>query len=94
MFGKLPAETFPKVSMQYKISAVPTFLFFLSGKQVDRLDGANAAKLTQMVKNNVKLPNVPTLRSTWLQLIFSIHFYRMQRLKPLKQLLHLFCLVM
>jgi hypothetical protein len=26
----------------------------LAGKQVDRLDGANAAKLTQMVKNNVK----------------------------------------
>lgn len=53
VFAKIPAETFPKVSMQYKISAVPTFLFFLLNKQVDRLDGANAAKLTQMVKNNV-----------------------------------------
>lgn len=39
--------------MDSKIAAVPTFLFFLSGKQVDRLDGANAAKLTMMVKNNV-----------------------------------------
>jgi len=39
--------------MQSKIAAVPTFLFFVLGKQVDRLDGANAAKLTLMVKNNV-----------------------------------------
>jgi thioredoxin-like negative regulator of GroEL len=53
MFAKIPAENFPKISMQCKISAVPTFLFYLAGKQVDRLDGANAAKLTQMVKNNV-----------------------------------------
>lgn len=52
LFTKIPAETFPKISMQCKISAVPTFLFYLSGKLVDRLDGANAAKLTQMVKNN------------------------------------------
>ncbi|XP_046462686.1 glutaredoxin-3-like isoform X2 [Daphnia pulex] len=52
MFAKIPAENFPKISMQCKISAVPTFLFYLAGKQVDRLDGANAAKLTQMVKNN------------------------------------------
>lgn len=53
IFTKIPAENFAKISMKYKISAVPTFLFYLNGNQVDRLDGANAAKLTQMVKNNV-----------------------------------------
>ena len=53
-FAKIAAESYPRISMDYKIAAVPTFLFFLSGKQVDRLDGANAAKLTMMVKNNVQ----------------------------------------
>ena len=53
-FAKIQAENLPKLSVQYKISAVPTFLFFVSGKQADRLDGANAAKLTQMVKSHVR----------------------------------------
>lgn len=52
-FAKIAAETFPKLSMNFNISAVPTFLLFVNGKQVDRLDGANAVKLTQMVKSNV-----------------------------------------
>jgi len=51
-FAKILAENFPKISTEKKIAAVPTFLLFLSGKLVDRLDGANAAKLSQMVKNN------------------------------------------
>ena len=54
-FAKILAENFPKISTEKKIAAVPTFLLFLSGKLVDRLDGANAAKLSQMVKNNVSL---------------------------------------
>lgn len=54
-FAKILAEDHPKLSVEHKISAVPTFLLFLSGKQVDRLDGANAAKLSQMVKTNVLL---------------------------------------
>jgi len=53
MFAKIAAENFPQISIDKKIAAVPTFLIFLSGKQIDRLDGANAAKLSQMVKNNV-----------------------------------------
>jgi len=52
LFAKIAAENFPKISIDKKIAAVPTFLIFLSGKQIDRLDGANAAKLSQMVKNN------------------------------------------
>merc|ERR1711973_1039808 len=52
MFAKIAAENFPQISIDKKIAAVPTFLIFLSGKQIDRLDGANAAKLSQMVKNN------------------------------------------
>jgi len=54
VFGKIAAEDHPKISVLHKISAVPTFLFFLGGKVIDRLDGANAAKLSLMVKNNVK----------------------------------------
>lgn len=52
LFAKIAAENFPKISIDKKIAAVPTFLIFLLGKQIDRLDGANAAKLSQMVKNN------------------------------------------
>jgi len=51
-FAKIEAERLPKVSMKHNISAVPTFLFFIGGKITDRLDGANASKLTQLVKSH------------------------------------------
>lgn len=49
-FAKVVAEDFPEVSLKYKIQAVPTFILLRGGNQVDRVDGANAADLTQKVR--------------------------------------------
>jgi len=51
-FSEIEAESFPNISIKYAIAAVPTFLFFARQKLIDRLDGANASKLTQMVKTH------------------------------------------
>lgn len=51
-FTKVLAEDFPEISMKHKIEAVPTFLLFRGGNQVDRVDGANAADLTQKVRKH------------------------------------------
>lgn len=48
----MEAEDLPEVSEQYKISAVPTFIFLKAKVEVDRLDGANAADLTKKVKHH------------------------------------------
>lgn len=49
-FITVDAESLAEVSYEYDIVAVPTFVFIKSSKKVDRLDGADAAKLTAMVK--------------------------------------------
>ncbi|CAG5131897.1 unnamed protein product [Candidula unifasciata] len=48
-FITVDAESLAEVSYKYEIVAAPTFIFLKSGKQVDRLDGANAAELTSKV---------------------------------------------
>nr|QWA14830.1 glutaredoxin [Diaphanosoma celebensis] len=52
IFANIEAENLPKISMQYNIAAVPTFIFFIGGVVSHRLDGANASKLTQQVKSH------------------------------------------
>ncbi|XP_069140493.1 glutaredoxin-3-like [Argopecten irradians] len=59
-FFKLEAEDLPELSEKYEIVAVPTFIFFKSKSQVDRLDGANAAELTKKVKTLSSLSYIPT----------------------------------
>ena len=41
------AEEVPDVSEACSVAAVPLFLFYRGGKQVDRLEGADAAALTE-----------------------------------------------
>ncbi|XP_059157104.1 glutaredoxin-3-like [Physella acuta] len=48
-FVTVDAESLAEVSYKYEIVAAPTFIFLKAGKQVDRLDGANAAELTAKV---------------------------------------------
>uniref|UniRef100_A0A0B7AJV3 Thioredoxin domain-containing protein n=1 Tax=Arion vulgaris TaxID=1028688 RepID=A0A0B7AJV3_9EUPU len=48
-FITVDAESLAEVSYKYEIVAAPTFIFVKSGKQVDRIDGANAAELTGKV---------------------------------------------
>lgn len=49
-FYKCPAEELSDVSLKFKIEAVPTVLYFRSGKEVDRVNGADASKITAKVK--------------------------------------------
>ena len=54
-FAKIAAEDFPEVSLKHKIQAVPTFILLRGGSQVERIDGANAADLTQKVRKQVSV---------------------------------------
>jgi len=52
-FYSCPAEDLSEVSLKYNIEAVPTVLLFQSNKKVDRVDGADPAKLTNVVKSHI-----------------------------------------
>ncbi|KAJ1676212.1 glutaredoxin, partial [Spiromyces aspiralis] len=45
----IEAENFPEISEAFEISAVPTVIFAKGNKALDRVDGVNAAKITQLV---------------------------------------------
>ncbi|KAI9207104.1 thioredoxin-like protein [Polychytrium aggregatum] len=49
---KIEAEEFPEISEKLEISSVPTFIFISSGKELDRVEGANAPKLTSLVEKH------------------------------------------
>jgi len=49
VFITVDAESLAEVSYEYEIIAAPTFIFIKSGKQIDRLDGANVSELTSKV---------------------------------------------
>ncbi|XP_014672087.1 PREDICTED: glutaredoxin 3-like [Priapulus caudatus] len=49
-FVKAEAEALPELSVQYKVAAVPTFIFTKGGAAIDRLDGAHAPELTKKAK--------------------------------------------
>lgn len=51
-FAKLEAEIVPEISVQYKISAVPTFLLFKDNRLVDTVNGANPAELTRKINKH------------------------------------------
>lgn len=44
--ARVEAEEQPDIAEKYNISAVPLFLFFSNGKEVERLEGADPAALT------------------------------------------------
>lgn len=49
-FYTCPAEDLSEVSNKYKIAAVPTVLFFKSGKLIETVNGVHAAKITETAK--------------------------------------------
>eukprot|EP00048_Salpingoeca_helianthica_P016297 m.231540 g.231540 ORF g.231540 m.231540 type:complete len:327 (-) comp18398_c0_seq1:37-1017(-) len=49
-FVKVEAENVPEIAMQHQVTAVPTFVFLKDGKAVSRVDGANAASVTDHVE--------------------------------------------
>ncbi|XP_046382438.1 glutaredoxin-3 [Ischnura elegans] len=56
-FLKVAAEDVPEVSLKYNVSAVPTFILFRKGAEVDRVNGANAAELTKKIMNQISKDN-------------------------------------
>lgn len=54
-FYKLEAENMPEISQKCKIVAVPTFIFFKNGHEIDRLDGADVPRLERLVKKNLEV---------------------------------------
>lgn len=49
-FYKCLAEELSDIALKYKIEAVPTVLLFRSGKEIDRVNGADPAKITEKIK--------------------------------------------
>ncbi|KAK5649631.1 hypothetical protein RI129_000660 [Pyrocoelia pectoralis] len=51
-FCTCPAEDLSELSLKYKIEAVPTILLFRDSRELDRVNGADAAKITAKVKEH------------------------------------------
>ncbi|XP_076258299.1 glutaredoxin 3 [Rhynchophorus ferrugineus] len=49
-FYSCPAEEVSEVALKYNVEAVPTVILFQSNKKIDRIDGADVAKLTETIK--------------------------------------------
>lgn len=49
-FYKCLAEELSDISLKYKIEAVPTVLLFRAGREIDRVNGADPAKISEKVK--------------------------------------------
>lgn len=57
-FYKCQAENLPEISLRFKIEAAPTVLYFKMGSVIDRVDGADPAKITAKVKQHSKKEEV------------------------------------
>lgn len=51
-FYTCDAEKLSDVSLKYKVSSVPTVVLYKDGNQVDRVDGADVAKISSIVKSH------------------------------------------
>lgn len=51
-FTKCLAEDLTEISLKYNVEAAPTIILFRSGKNVDKVDGADPAKLTAKIKQH------------------------------------------
>ncbi|KAJ8867278.1 hypothetical protein PR048_031077 [Dryococelus australis] len=61
-FAKCLAEDIPEVSMNFGITAVPTFLLLRGGSVVDRVDGADSATLARKIKQQAAKVSWPTVK--------------------------------
>eukprot|EP00178_Gracilaria_changii_P004408 TRINITY_DN1705_c0_g2_i1.p2 TRINITY_DN1705_c0_g2~~TRINITY_DN1705_c0_g2_i1.p2 ORF type:complete len:110 (+),score=22.49 TRINITY_DN1705_c0_g2_i1:24-353(+) len=52
MFLKVDVDENEEVTGQYKVSAMPTFVFLKNGSKVAEFSGANKDKLLETIKNN------------------------------------------
>lgn len=51
-FYSCPAEDVSEVSLKYNVEAVPTVILFRSGKRLDTVQGADASKITEIIKKH------------------------------------------
>ncbi|XP_046850889.1 glutaredoxin 3-like [Xenia sp. Carnegie-2017] len=58
-FYQIEAEDHEVLSTNYKIASVPTVVFFKNGKEIDRLEGANAPELTKKVEKHGSTLDIP-----------------------------------
>lgn len=67
-FGKCDPEKLPKISLQYKIQAVPTFLLFKNNNLLEIVNGADMAKVTSVINKhegtNIAPPTVGSETTT------------------------------
>jgi thioredoxin 1 len=48
---KVDVDDNPETAAKYSVSAMPTFVFIKGGQVVDRLMGANPARLEEMIND-------------------------------------------
>ena len=53
VFLKVDVDENPETAAKYSVSAMPTFLFIKSGEVVDRLMGANASRLQELIEEHM-----------------------------------------
>ncbi|KAL1450073.1 hypothetical protein WDU94_002527 [Cyamophila willieti] len=56
VFAKCVAEDLPKLSLNYKVSAVPTFIILKNLKAVDRVEGADPENLDKKLLQQLNSP--------------------------------------
>lgn len=54
VFLKVDVEEAEKVAEEYKVDAMPTFVLFKKGEEVDRTTGANLEKIKECIEKNLK----------------------------------------
>lgn len=53
VFVKVDVDENPETAAKYSVSAMPTFVFIKGGEVVDRLMGANAARLQELIQEHM-----------------------------------------
>jgi thioredoxin 1 len=53
VFVKVDVDENPDTAAKYSVSAMPTFVFIKGGDVVDRLMGANAARLQELIQEHM-----------------------------------------
>ncbi|KAF5286661.1 hypothetical protein FQR65_LT12492 [Abscondita terminalis] len=66
-FCSCPAEDLSEISLRYKIHAVPTLIFFQAGNEIDRVNGADAAKITAKINEHSRNSSSGTLNQESLE---------------------------
>lgn len=53
VFIKVDVDEHPETAAKYSVSAMPTFLFLKQGEVIDRLMGANASRLQELIQEHM-----------------------------------------